>query len=102
MRRSAPRPLAAALAAATGEAAPATLLARVQACWEAVAGAAVAAEAEPVSERAGTLTIACRSAIWASELELLAPELVERLNGALEGPGGGPVKAMRFRTEAAR
>jgi predicted nucleic acid-binding Zn ribbon protein len=37
--------------------------------------ASVAAEAEPLSERAGTLTVTCRSAVWASELQLLAPDL---------------------------
>jgi predicted nucleic acid-binding Zn ribbon protein len=44
------------------------------------------AEAEPVSERAGTVTFACRSAVWAQELDLLSAELLERLNEALGGP----------------
>ena len=39
----------------------------------------------PVRSRSdgGKLTFNCRSAAWAQELELLAPELLERLNGAL-------------------
>jgi predicted nucleic acid-binding Zn ribbon protein len=95
MRRRGPRPLAAALAALGHEATPQTLLARVQAAWPEAVGAAIAAEAQPVAERAGTVTVACRSAAWASELTLLAPELVERLNGALGDPGDEPLKGFR-------
>jgi hypothetical protein len=54
-------------------------------------------EAEPVSERAGTVTVACRSAVWAQELSMLAPDLCERLNGALEAPADTPaVRELRF------
>jgi predicted nucleic acid-binding Zn ribbon protein len=95
VRRRAPRPLSAALEQIGHSATPATLLARVQACWAETVGAAIAAEAQPVSERSGTLTVACRSAAWASELELLAPDLVERLNGALGGPSKSPLTALR-------
>ena len=81
----------------TATSAPAGLLARVQASWPELAGPAVAAEAEPVSERAGTVTIACRSAVWAQELELLGPDLIERLNGALGTPQEArPVATLRF------
>jgi hypothetical protein len=51
VRRLAPRPLSAALGEVVPAAAPTGLLARVQAAWPEAAGAAVAAEAEPVSER---------------------------------------------------
>ena len=64
---------------------PTTLLAAVQGAWAAAAGAAVAAEAEPVAERDGVVTVACRSATWAQELDLLQEELLKRLNGALGG-----------------
>lgn len=97
MRRSAPRPLAAALGDATRDAAPPTLLARVQGCWAETVGAAIAAEAQPVSERGGTLVVACRSAAWASELELLAPDLLRRLNEALGDPDGAPIAKLRAR-----
>lgn len=97
MRRPGPRPLAVALAEASREAAPATLLARVQACWLEVVGPAVAAEASPVGERAGTLALSCRSAGWAHELELLAPDLLERLNAGLGGASGGPLESLRVR-----
>jgi predicted nucleic acid-binding Zn ribbon protein len=88
-----PRQIADALARVTAKAAPATTIARLQGCWESVAGPVIAAEAEPVSERSGVVTVACRSAVWANELELLAPGLVEGLNEAL---GATAVGSLRF------
>jgi predicted nucleic acid-binding Zn ribbon protein len=88
-----PRQIADALARVTAKAAPATTIARLQGCWESVAGPVIAAEAEPVSERSGVVTVKCRSAVWANELELLAPGLVEGLNEAL---GAQAVAALRF------
>jgi predicted nucleic acid-binding Zn ribbon protein len=97
MRRLAPRPLAGALGRVTGGLAPATTLGRVQGCWDEVAGPLVAAEAQPVSERAGVLTVRCSSAVWAQELELLSEDLSARLNEALGGgSGGAPVERLRF------
>lgn len=95
MRRRGPRPIGEALRQIGHEATPPTLLARIQAVWSDVVGVAIAAEAQPVAERAGTVTVACRSATWASELELLAPDLLEKLNGALTDPGGGQLKELR-------
>jgi predicted nucleic acid-binding Zn ribbon protein len=98
VRRSAPRPLATALSRVAAGLAPATTLASVQRCWREVVGEALAAETEPVSERDGTVTVACRSAVWAQELQLLAPDLIERLNGVLLDRGGGPpLRGLRFR-----
>jgi predicted nucleic acid-binding Zn ribbon protein len=97
VRRVGPRPLASALGEFTREATPAALLARVQAVWPEVAGEVVASEAEPVSERAGAVSFSCGSGVWANELELLSPNLIERLNEALGGADGGPVKRLRFR-----
>jgi predicted nucleic acid-binding Zn ribbon protein len=104
VRRPGPRRFGAAIEATTAELAPATLLARVQAVWPAVAGGVVADEAAPVSERSGEVRFECRSATWAQELDLLAPDLLGRLNEALDGAASGPVKALRFRpgTTAAR
>ena len=98
MRRAAPRPVRAALEDLRREISPATVLARVQEKWQRVAGAAVAAEAEPVSERAGVLTVSCRSAAWAHELSLLGPDLVRRLNRELDPGGTGPLRELRSRT----
>ena len=98
MRRVAPRPASHAFERVLGDLAPATTLARVQGCWRAVAGEVVGEESEPVAERAGVVTVACRSAVWAQELALLAPDLVRRLNEALAEDGSqGPVTELRFR-----
>jgi predicted nucleic acid-binding Zn ribbon protein len=97
VRRLAPRPLATVLATAVGEARPAGLFAAVQSAWPAVAGAALAAAATPASERAGIVTVSCESAVWAHELELIAPDLVGRLNERLEAAGEPiPVERLRF------
>ena len=93
MKRLAPRPLAAALEGVRRDAAPATLIAAVQAAWPQVAGETLAAAAQPVSERAGVVTIACESGVWAQELELLGPDLRERLNASLEA---GRIEKLRF------
>ena len=102
MRRSAPRPVAVALAQVRGQAEPATVLARVQACWPQAVGAAIAAEAEPVGERAGVLTVACRSAVWAQELQLLSQEVLDRLNEALAGAGSTKLVEVRVRASGRR
>ena len=90
MRRRAPRPIGAALAGVVDDLAPATTLAGVQRAWPAVVGEAIAREAEPVAEREGVVTIACRSSVWAQEIELLAVELVPRLNEALGASAQAP------------
>jgi predicted nucleic acid-binding Zn ribbon protein len=85
MRRRAPRSISTAISELTSALAPATTLARVQGVWELAAGTAVAAASRPVSERAGTLTVACESAVWAQELELMSSDLIGRLNAELSG-----------------
>jgi hypothetical protein len=93
VRRLGPRPIAKALEGALPRARPAGLLAEVQAVWPTVAGASLAAAASPVSERAGTVTVACESAVWAQELELLGADLARRLDEVVEG---GRVERLRF------
>ena len=101
MRTPGPRPFGPALERVALAAAPATTLAAVQRHWPPTAGARVAAETEPIRERDGEVTIACRSSVWANELELLAPTLVDRLNEALEPvPGNPPVRRLRFITRS--
>jgi predicted nucleic acid-binding Zn ribbon protein len=97
VRRLAPRPLSAALADVVGGARPPGLLATVQSAWPQVAGAALAAAATPVSEREGVVTVACESAVWAHELELLGADLLGRLNERLERVGeSGRAERLRF------
>ena len=95
MNRSAPRRLAPALHGLAAELAPASTLGRVQEAWSAAAGPAIAAAATPTAERDGVITVTCSAAVWAQELELMAPELLGRLNAAL---GGAPLHKLRCRT----
>lgn len=84
-RRLAPRPISLALEQLQQTLAPATTLARVQACWPQAVGDAVAAAARPTAERGGVVTVSCVAAVWAAELQMMAPELIDRLNIALGG-----------------
>jgi predicted nucleic acid-binding Zn ribbon protein len=93
MRRRGPEPFAAVLRDAVAGSAPDTLLARVQALWPEVAGAATAAQSAPASEREGTVTVHCSAAVWAQELTLLEADVRERLNSRLEGL---QVRLLRF------
>jgi predicted nucleic acid-binding Zn ribbon protein len=82
--RRSPRPASLALDAVRDELAPDTLLAGAQRVWPAAVGPAIAGEATPTAERGGVLTISCSASVWAQELELMGPEIVERLNAVLE------------------
>ena len=90
MRRLAPRPLDARPRRVSRRPGAATTLARCPGRWPDAVGPTIAAEASPVSERDGVVTVACRSAVWAQELELLGPDLVARLNELLGVPSGAP------------
>jgi predicted nucleic acid-binding Zn ribbon protein len=92
MRRTGPRPLATALDRVIADLAPATLLAEVQRAWPAAAGDAFASHCTPVADRDGVITVACASAVWAQELDLLSERVVERLNGTL---GRSAVRSLR-------
>ena len=81
--RRGPRPLSFALQVLRDDLAPATLLAEVQRVWPEAVGPAVAAEARPIAERGRVVTISCSGSAWAQELDLMAPAIIERLNGAL-------------------
>jgi predicted nucleic acid-binding Zn ribbon protein len=96
-REREPRPLAHALEHLRHNLAPPTLLAKVQECWDRAVGASVAGEAAPTSEREGTVTVSCRSAVWSAELEMLSGTLVDQLNEAL--PAGARVHALKFVTK---
>ena len=89
-----PRTLGSALREAIAPLAPKTPLARVQAAWADAVGERVAAEAAPVAERDGIVTVACRSASWAEQLDLLASETLEKVR---ERVPEGTVRELRFR-----
>jgi predicted nucleic acid-binding Zn ribbon protein len=94
-----PRPLSGALRDAVAPLAPKTPLARVQAVWADAVGERVAAEAAPVAERDGVVTVACRSASWAQQLDLLAAETLSELRDRLPE---GTVSELRFRADGER
>jgi predicted nucleic acid-binding Zn ribbon protein len=81
--RRSPRPLALALDRVQVGLAPQTLLAEVQQRWPEVVGESIAAQAEPTFERGGVLTVACAAAVWAQELDLMAPAVLDRLGQVL-------------------
>jgi predicted nucleic acid-binding Zn ribbon protein len=83
--RRSPRPLSLALDRIRDELAPQTLLADAQRAWPEAVGATIAREATPVSERGGVLTVSCSASVWAQELDLMGPVLLERLNERLRG-----------------
>jgi predicted nucleic acid-binding Zn ribbon protein len=93
VRRSQPRSIAGAIAALRDAAQPATPLAAVLAAWPDAVGQRIAAEAQPVAERDGVVTVACRTATWAQELDLLGDELRERLRERLPDRG---LERLRF------
>ena len=77
----------AALGALADDLAPQTLLGEVQRAWPATVGTSIAAEAQPTAERGGVVTVSCAASVWAQELDLMAPQIIRRLNEAL--PAGG-------------
>lgn len=81
--RRSPRQLGLAVEQIRDQLAPETLLADVQRVWPEAVGEAVAAEAQPTAERGGALTVSCSASVWAHELDLMAPQILERLNGVL-------------------
>jgi predicted nucleic acid-binding Zn ribbon protein len=99
MRRREPRALSHAITALADRLAPQTTLAEVQRVWPEAVGEVVAAQAEPTRERDGVLTVTCASSVWAQELDLMGPQLVERINAAL---GAEAVRSLRCSAAPAR
>jgi predicted nucleic acid-binding Zn ribbon protein len=95
-RRRAPRPAAEALRTALEQAAPKTRLAAAQAAWTASVGDRIAAVASPVAERSGSLIVGCVDPVWAEELDLMRPRLLERLRDRL---GEEAPRDLRIRVE---
>ncbi len=98
-RRHAPRTAGGAVQALADALAPQTLLADVQRAWPSAVGELVAAHATPTADRGGTLVVTCDAAVWAQELDLMAPDLVSRLNAAL---GADVVRGLRCQAVAPR
>jgi predicted nucleic acid-binding Zn ribbon protein len=75
--------LTSALEAIADELAPESVLADVQRAWRKAVGEAIAAQAQPTAERGGVVTVSCSASVWAQELDLMAPQIIERLNELL-------------------
>ncbi len=90
--RRSPRPVIHAIDVLREELAPQTLLADAQSAWQQAVGATIASEAQPTAERAGVLTVSCSASVWAQELDLMAPAILERLNVLLRS---GQVSRLR-------
>jgi predicted nucleic acid-binding Zn ribbon protein len=81
--RRSPRSISSALSALADDLAPETLLAEVQRAWPGTVGAGIADQAQPTAERGGVVTVSCSASVWAQELDLMAPQIIGRLNGVL-------------------
>jgi predicted nucleic acid-binding Zn ribbon protein len=83
--RRSPRSVSLAIDQIRDELEPDSVLAEVQRLWSGAVGPAIAAEAQPTAERGGVVTVSCSASVWAQELDLMAPAIVERLNRTLRG-----------------
>ncbi|WP_029136627.1 DciA family protein [Nakamurella lactea] len=89
-----PQPLSATLqkfvktAGAGADIGKATLFAR----WPQIVGAALAEHAHPVSLTDGELVLQCESTAWASQVRLMAPQVVRKINEAV---GHGSVRRIK-------
>jgi len=94
-RSPSPKPIGSALDRALDSIAPKTPLAEVQSLWPQVAGPQIAAVTRVAEEREGVVTIECESSVWAQELEMMGPKLLEKLTSLMSGPAPD---LLRFRT----
>lgn len=76
------------------EVAPPTPLAGVQTVWDGVVGERIASVTEVIGEVDGVVTVECSSAVWAQELEMMAPRILDRLGDEL---GESAPENLRFR-----
>jgi predicted nucleic acid-binding Zn ribbon protein len=95
-RNDDPLPLAAAIEGLIGDSgwALAAATGSVFGRWAQIVGADLAAHTSPESLSEGELTISADSTAWATQVRLLAGQLVRRLNGEL---GDGVVQRVRVR-----
>lgn len=98
--RRSPRQAAFAFDRVRDDLAPDTLLAEVQQAWRAAVGPAIAAEAQPTRERAGVVTVSCAASVWAQELDLMAPAILERLNQRLRSGRVSRLRCVALPVEA--
>ncbi|MBN8866105.1 MAG: DUF721 domain-containing protein [Solirubrobacterales bacterium] len=76
---------------------PDTPLAGVQALWDGTVGERIAAVTDVVDERDGVVTVECSSAVWAQELEMMAPRILGLLRDEM---GSSAPETLRFRASS--
>jgi predicted nucleic acid-binding Zn ribbon protein len=75
---------------------PKTPLAKLQRVWPGAVGEALAPHATPTAMSGdGVVMVSCDAAVWAQEVDLLAYEVIQRLNAEL---GDGAVRELRCRS----
>jgi len=93
-RSPSPRPVGSALNRVLESIAPQTTLAGVQSVWPKAVGSQIAAVTRVVEEHEGTVVVECESSVWAHELEMMAPQLLEKIGAQMSSEA--PEK-LRFR-----
>ena len=66
--------------------------------WRAAVGPRIADRARPIALERGVLVVKVVTSVWANELSMLAPQIIDKL--AEPAPNGAPgveVKSLRFR-----
>lgn len=87
-------------------------VAKVLGDWASIVGDDIAARATPVSLRDGVLSVQAESTAWATQLRLLAPQLVAAISAKLgpdvvreiqsRGPSGPPTKPGQWKVKGSR
>lgn len=62
-----------------------TWMVRLSSAWPEIVGPILSGKTSPVKLRNGVLTVLVHNHAWAQELQLRKPDLLERINGILEG-----------------
>ncbi len=71
---------------------------QIQRNWASAVGEKIAQRAWPHMLRSGRLTITVDSPAWMSELSMLSPRIIEKINSRLKGrSAGGAVNELKFR-----
>ena len=70
----------------------------IQRNWAAAVGEKITQHAWPLMLRNGRLTVAVDSPAWMSELSMLSPQIIEKINSRLKGRSAdGAVSELKFR-----
>jgi predicted nucleic acid-binding Zn ribbon protein len=87
MRGGREHPLSEAIGRLVEEIAPQTPEARIESVWVSVVGPAMAKATRPAGLRGGVLTVRCDASVYAQELQLLSPRVIEALDSKLGDSG---------------